>query len=350
MIKTKFIAAAVAAGAVGAAGASIALAAPAVAAPNCSDVVDSINTDPAFSPSTTEKWTCASQIQANKWATFLPNTVDKWTSFPGDTVEKWTSFPGDTVEKWTSFPGDTAKKWTRLPGRHRQEVDGLPGRRRQEVVRLPGLADLGNQQPRRLTSTAFRPGPLRWIYLTLGLLMAATLADMYVPFFGQRLAHLVPVAAGFLGVALSVGWTLSEITSASVTRPRVVKAIVMVAPLVMATGLTLAAVSQFSAASVGVIAIWVVALVITGTGVGMAWPHLSAWAMGCVDDPREGARAAAAINTVQLICGAFGAGLAGIVVNLTDRGDAAAARWMFAVFAVLAVVGCVASYRASRAG
>jgi MFS family permease len=182
------------------------------------------------------------------------------------------------------------------------------------------------------------------------MLMAATMADMYVPFFGQRLAHLVPVAAGFLGVALSVGWTLSEITSASVTRPRVVRAIVMVAPLVMATGLTLAAVSQFSDASVGVIAIWVVALVITGTGVGMAWPHLSAWAMGCVDDPREGARAAAAINTVQLICGAFGAGLAGIVVNLTDRGDTAAPRWLFAVFAVLAVVACVASYRASRAG
>ena len=201
-----------------------------------------------------------------------------------------------------------------------------------------------------LPPTAFRPGPLRWIYLTLGMLMAATMADMYVPFFGQRLAHLVPVAAGFLGVALSVGWTLSEITSASVTRPRVVRAIVMVAPLVMATGLTLAAVSQFSDASVGVIAIWVVALVITGTGVGMAWPHLSAWAMGCVDDPREGARAAAAINTVQLICGAFGAGLAGIVVNLTDRGDTAAPRWLFAVFAVLAVVGCVASYRASRAG
>ena len=49
-----------------------------------------------------------------------------------------------------------------------------------------------------------------------------------------------------------------------------------------------------------------------------------------------------------MICGAFGAGLAGIVVNATDRGDATAARWLFAVFAALAAVGCVASYRASR--
>jgi MFS family permease len=200
-----------------------------------------------------------------------------------------------------------------------------------------------------LPPTAFRPGPLKWIYVTLGLLMAATMVDMYVPLFGQRLAHLVPVAAGFLGVALSIGWTTGEIVSASATRSRVVVRTVAVAPLVMAAGLGIAAVSQFEDAPVGVIAVWVVALMITGTGVGMAWPHLSAWAMGSVDDPVEGGTAAAAINTVQLICGAFGAGLAGVVVNLTDRGDETAARWLFAVFAVLAVLGTFASYRFTRA-
>lgn len=202
-----------------------------------------------------------------------------------------------------------------------------------------------------LPPTAFRPGPLKWIYLTLGMLMAATMVDLYVPFFGQRLAHLAPVGAGFLGVALAVGWTMSEIASASVTRTKIVVRIVAVAPLVMATGLALAAVSQVQDASAGVIAVWVVALALTGVGVGMAWPHLSAWAMGSVDDESEGGRAAAAINTVQLIFGAFGAGLAGIVVNTTDRGDATAARWMFATFAVLAVVGLIASTRSgSRTG
>ena len=114
-------------------------------------------------------------------------------------------------------------------------------------------------------------------------------------------------------------------------------------------GLGIAAVSQFDDAPLGVVAVWVAALVTTGIGIGMAWPHLSAWAMGCVDDPAEGGTAAAAINTVQLICGAFGAGLAGVVFNLTDRGDATAARWLFAIFAVLAVFGTVASVRATRA-
>jgi hypothetical protein len=83
--------------------------------------------------------------------------------------------------------------------------------------------------------------------------------------------------------------------------------------------------------------------------VGIAWPHLSAWAMGCVDDPAEGPAAAAAINTVQLICGAFGAGLAGVVVNMTDAGDATPARWAFAFFALLAAAGFIASFRARAA-
>jgi len=199
-----------------------------------------------------------------------------------------------------------------------------------------------------LPPTAFRPGPLKWIYVTLGLLMAVTMVDMYVPLFGQRLAHLTPLAAGFLGVSLAVGWTISEILSASVTTQRVIVRMVAVAPLVMALGLGLGSLSQVEDAPLGVIAVWVIALVMTGGGIGAAWPHLSAWAMGCVDDPSEGGTAAAAINTVQLISGAFGAGLAGVVVNMTDRGDATAARTLFAVFAVLAAVGCVASYRASR--
>ena len=94
---------------------------------------------------------------------------------------------------------------------------------------------------------------------------------------------------------------------------------------------------------------WLAALVIAGAGIGIAWPHLSAWAMGSVvDDPAQQAVAAAAINTVQLICGAFGAGLAGVVVNLRDSPDATGSRWMFGLFAALAATGVVASYRAGR--
>jgi hypothetical protein len=199
-----------------------------------------------------------------------------------------------------------------------------------------------------LPPSAFGPGPLRWIYLTLGVLMAATMVDMYVPLFGQRLAHLTPVGAGFLGAGLAIGWTVGEISSASLHSEPMIRRTVAVAPLVMASGLTLGALTQFADARHWLVAVWALALLITGSGVGIAWPHLSAWAMCRVDDPVEGPAAAAAINTVQLICGAFGAGLAGVVVNLTDTGDATSARWLYAVFAGVAAVGVVAAIRSTR--
>ncbi len=198
-----------------------------------------------------------------------------------------------------------------------------------------------------LPRAAFGPGPLKWMYATIGLLMAATMVDMYVPLFGQRLAGMAPLAAGFLGAVLAVGWTLSEIASASVNRTRVVVRLVAASPAIMAVGLGLAALAMRNPPAGPVIALWVVALFIAGTGVGIAWPHLSAWIMGAVDDPVESGAAAAAINTVQLISGAFGAGLAGVVVNMTKGGDVATARWLFGVFTALAAGGVVAAYRSS---
>lgn len=205
---------------------------------------------------------------------------------------------------------------------------------------------------RRLAASVLPPsffgrGPLKWIYLTLGVLMAATMADLYVPLFGQRLAHLTPVAAGFLGAGLAVGWTVGEISSASLRRHRVIVRAVAVAPLLMATGLTIAALSQRENTSSAMVAVWAVGLVISGAGIGIGWPHLSAWAMSKVNDPAEGPAAAAAINTVQVISAAFGAAFAGVVVNLSGGDDATAARWLFLSFAVFAALAVVASTRSS---
>jgi hypothetical protein len=211
---------------------------------------------------------------------------------------------------------------------------------------------------RVLPLRAFEPGPLKWIYLTMGILMAATMGDMYAPLFGQRLGGLQPAAAGFLGAALSVGWVIAEIRSAAITDRRTAARVVAAAPLVMAAGLGVAALAQRDVTGPGLIAVWALALGISGMGIGAAWPHLSVWAMGSVNGgsvnggsdeaPGEQAVAAAAINTVQLMCGAFGAGLAGVMVNLRETPDAPAARWMFAVFACLAAVGWFASSRAAR--
>jgi MFS family permease len=199
-----------------------------------------------------------------------------------------------------------------------------------------------------LPPSTFGTGPLKWIYLSLAVLMASAMVDMYVPLFGQRLAHLGPAAAGFLGAALAVGWTLGEVLSASLSSTLAIRRVVVASPLVMAAGLAVAAATQVDNASAGHVVTWVLALTIAGLGLGGAWPHLSAWAMRSVDDAKEGAAAAAAINTVELISGAFGAGLAGVVVNSAPGGVVIAARALFTVFTVVGVAAAFTAYRASR--
>jgi MFS family permease len=199
-----------------------------------------------------------------------------------------------------------------------------------------------------LPPSVFGRGPLKWTYLTMAVLMAAAMVDTYVPLFGQRLGHLTPVAAGFLGAALAVGWTVSEIVSASLENPQAIGRVIAAAPLVVVSGLALGAVTQRANASAGTAAVWALALLVAGIGIGMAWPHLSVRAMEYVNDPAEGAAAAAAINTVQLISAAFGAGLAGVVVNMAEGGDVIEARWLLAVFTALSAAGVVASCGAAR--
>jgi MFS family permease len=203
-----------------------------------------------------------------------------------------------------------------------------------------------------LPPSVFGPGPLKWLYLTMAVMMVGAMVTTYVPLFGQRLAHLTPLTAGFLGAALAFGWTVSEIVSASRDNPRTVARAITVAPVIMAAGLALGAATQRDNAPTTTVALWALALLVAGVGIGLAWPHLSVLAMDSVDDPADpsaGGVAAAAINIVQVISGAFGAGVAGVIVNSVDSAgaaDAAAARWLYAAFAVLAALGVFASYRA----
>ena len=139
----------------------------------------------------------------------------------------------------------------------------------------------------------------------------------------------------FLGAALAVGWTVAEILSVSLNSSRIAERLVRAAPLCGAEGLSLAAVTQERDAPWKVVGLWAIALCIAGSGVAMAWLHVSAWLMRTVD-ALEGGAAGAAINVVQSTSGAFGAGLAG-VVDLTTGGELAAAHWLFAGFAVTAI-------------
>jgi MFS family permease len=193
---------------------------------------------------------------------------------------------------------------------------------------------------RVLPATTFRgPSGLRWIYATIALLTIGSTTETFVPLFGQRLASLAPLAAGFLGAALAAGWTLGELPSASASRPATTRRIVIAGPIVLAVGLALAALTQRSGPNRWLVTGWVLALMVAGSGIGMAWPHLSTGAMSSVTDPSEGDKASAAINTVQLVANAFGASLTGVAVNLGAPDLVRSAHYLFNGFAVLAALG-----------
>ncbi len=137
-----------------------------------------------------------------------------------------------------------------------------------------------------LPASVYGFGPLKWVYLTLGLLVAATKVDLYVPLFGQRLAHLGPIVAGLLGAALSLGWTISGLGSGSLNRTRTIVGVVMAAPLVMAIGLAIAGAAHVQGPAAGVVIACAVALLAVGVGIGAAWPHL----VGVGDERRRRSR------------------------------------------------------------
>ena len=226
-----------------------------------------------------------------------------------------------------------------------------PGCSSSAVLLVGAFVVVDRRMPRSgVAAQRIRPGPLKWIYLTMAVLMAAVMVDTYVPLFGQRLATSDPGRGRIPGRGAGDRLDgqrdrqrIAEQPAGDRMRGRRWR------PLVMASGLALAAATQQADAPVRIVAVWAVGLLIAGIGIGMAWPHLSMRAMDCVDDPAESGAAAAAINTVQLISAAFGAGLAGVVVNAAEAGDLVAARWLYTVITVLAATAVVASHKGQPA-
>lgn len=159
-----------------------------------------------------------------------------------------------------------------------------------------------------------RGNPLKWIYLTLGILSAAAMVEIFLPFFGQRLGGLSPLFAGIFGATVSIGWSTVQIFSASVDSPRVRRRLVLAGPVLMTVGLAVFAAAQRTDAGPWTVCLWATALLIAGAGVGCAFPHLSVSAMQSSDDDSENAKAAAGVGTAELIANTISSALIGVLV------------------------------------
>ncbi|MGN9911246.1 MFS transporter [Phytohabitans sp. LJ34] len=206
---------------------------------------------------------------------------------------------------------------------------------------------------RVLPAVTFAPGSrLVWVYVTVGVLAFGIGTEAFIPLFGQELGGMGPLAAGFLGAALSLGWSLNQIWSANATRPTTVRALVVAGPLLLAAGLVGYAALQRELPGGWVIAAWVATLFAAGAGIGIAFPHLTVAAMASADGEEEGAKAAAGINTVLIIANAFSAALAGVLVNLGAPDLLTSAHYLLFGFAAVVALGVLparAVHRPARA-
>lgn len=197
-----------------------------------------------------------------------------------------------------------------------------------------------------LPPSTYRSGsPLRWIYLSIMLLACGVAVEIFVPLFGQRMGNLTPLVAGFLGAALSFGWSAAQILVASVGSEAVIRRLRITGPVVLAAGFAVLGLLQSAQASTPLVIAWVPALIIAGAGIGIAMPHLSVAAMTSVDDPVEGQQAAASVATVLTMATAFGAAIAGLLVNIGSPVMVTSARYLLFGFAGIVVLGLFTAIR-----
>ncbi len=194
-----------------------------------------------------------------------------------------------------------------------------------------------------------------WLYATMALLMVATAVDVFVPYFGQRLQDLGPLAAGYLGAAMSVGWTAATMLFSNAGRRQVT--VMRVAPLVSTLGLVVLLLVAPTASSDGDVLLGVVVgLLLLGAGIGMGWPYLLSAVLAATSD-RDREVAGSSLTTVQMVAQAFGAASAGLIVNLagfTDPGGTAgtsdAAHWLFLAMLPLPLLAALTVRVATRPG
>lgn len=208
------------------------------------------------------------------------------------------------------------------------------------------LVDRAASSPVLPRITYQRGNPLKWVYIVLGILCAAGMAEIFLPKFGQELAGMSPLVAGLFGATVSIGWSFVQLGSASVDNVRTSRRLMVLGPVLMMIGLAVYGATQHSSAD-WIPWVWVVALVLAGSGVGLAFPQFSIAAMRSSDDPAEGSKAAAGIGTAELIANAISSALVGVLVVVGGPG-AAGATAMGVGLAALAAVGIATAVLAVR--
>ena len=190
--------------------------------------------------------------------------------------------------------------------------------------------------------------PISRLYLTMFVLIVVLTSDIYIPYFLQTLHGVTPLVSGYLVALVALGWTIGAFFSASFSGRQA--AIAIVTGCILETAATASLIpfiaTTASFGDLAQLAPAVAAMFVMGFGVGIGWAHFVTKIIS-IASRAEQDKASAAISMVQSLGGAFGAAVAGVIVNgagLTHPGGIAgslsAATWLYAL---MALPGLIAS-------
>lgn len=193
--------------------------------------------------------------------------------------------------------------------------------------------------------------PIARLYLTIFTMMLVLTSDIYIPYFLQTLHGVTPLVSGYLVALVALGWTIAAFFSASFSGRQA--AIAIISGCILETAAT-ASLIPFLATNtpfdtVARFAPAVITMFLMGFGVGLGWAHLVTRIIG-IARRTEQDKASAAISMTQSLGGAFGAALAGVIVNgagLTHSsgiaGGLSAATWLYALMAIPGLIAVALS-------
>ncbi|MBN9298396.1 MAG: MFS transporter [Filimonas sp.] len=173
-----------------------------------------------------------------------------------------------------------------------------------------------------LPSGTYRKASMLKIYfLVMGLLTIATTVEIYVPYFSQMLFNFSPLRAGYFTVLIAVGWTACSVLFSGAGRSKL-SLVVTCGTVMMLAGLILLVFMSSVAYTPITVTLIGLALVMTGGGIGICWPHLIT-AVFLQAEQGEEEITSSSVTTIQLIATAFGAALAGLVTHIAGIANGA---------------------------
>ncbi len=198
--------------------------------------------------------------------------------------------------------------------------------------------------------------PLSLAFLTLGLLCVSENAEFFMPLFLQNLHGLSPLFAGYISVMIAVGWAAAELISARWSGTGANRALFPGTLLLLGGMASLAGLTpgngEFDSLRVALIG---VSLLVAGSGIGLAWPHLSVRIFQFSAEA-DSDIAASALSTAQLFAIAFGGAMTGLIVNATRfqasesgapilAGISNSALYLFLFLCLVAVLAVASAHR-----